>query len=136
MAKCGLQDRPPNYSIPKDKEATYFGHITRHTRGKPDPTKYSRPMSWVAPNGNFAKGGNRKTFTDEAQKHSAKIPCPSKYKNIRESRVLQGKIDLAEGTDYLSDCTYRGKMFPGPGSYKENPFAVKEKAREVKIAAP
>jgi hypothetical protein len=93
-------------------------------------------MSWVAPNGNFGKGGNRKTFTDEAQKHSSKIPCPSKYKNTREPRVLQGKLDQAEGTDYLSDCTYRGKMFPGPGSYKENPFAVKEKAREVKIAAP
>lgn len=35
--------------------------------------------------------------------------------------------------DYLSDCTYIGKSFPGPGTYKANHEYVAESSRKARI---
>lgn len=83
---------------------TYFNYITRHTKGKPDPTKYDRTLSWSASNGNFGKGAKRLTFTDVAAKHSKLVPAPNFYKPDVKTHVLLGKADKCEGVDYLSDC--------------------------------
>lgn len=119
--------------MPKDTAMTYFKHVTNHTRGKPDPTKYDRTLSWKTSNGNFGLGGKRKTFTDEAQARSKKIPAPTAYNPKFEPRILFGKVNKTEGVDYLSDCQYVGKCYPGPGSYKVDHKWTEETARASKI---
>lgn len=73
------------------------------------------------------------TFTDEAQAHSKKIPAPTAYNPKVEPRILYGKVNKCEGLDYLSDCTYMGKCFPGPGTYKANHDYVAPTARKARI---
>jgi len=122
--------------VPKDTKMTYFKHVTNHTEGKPDPTKYFRPLSWKTSAGNFGLGGKRKTFTDEAQVLSKKTPGPTTYAPPFKPRILFGKISKTEGVDYLSDCQYIGKCYPGPGSYSAVNFKITEKKAPVISIAP
>ena len=114
---------------------TYFKHVTNHTLGKPDPTKYYRPLSWKTSASNFGIASKRKTFTDEAQAHSKKVPGPASYVAPFKPRILFGKISKTEGVDYLSDCQYVGKSYPGPGSYTAISYKLTQRnAPSTKIA--
>ena len=86
-ARCGLPRKEPNYTIPKDENSNFFNHVTRSTRGVPAPSTYYKPLSWKTNTGNFGSGPPRQTFTDEAVKHSKKIPAPSAY-NIEGTRRI------------------------------------------------
>jgi len=69
-SKVGLPKREPIYTIPKDESSSFFKHVTRATRNVPAPNQYKTELSWKTTNGNFGTGPARKTFTDEAEKHS------------------------------------------------------------------
>lgn len=60
---------------------------------------------------------DRKTFTDSAQEHSKKIPCPTKYETARKPFVPLGTISKAEGVDIMSDTEYVALLYPGPNHY-------------------
>lgn len=127
--KKGLEFRYPDYSVPKDENMTYFKHVTNHSRGKPDPTKYYKPLSWEKPMMNYGKGDKRKTFTDVEQARAKKIPAPTAYNPIIKRKVPLGNLSKTEGVDYLSDCQYVGKAFPGPGTYKADRKWTEKKSR-------
>lgn len=91
VAKVGLPNRAPNYTFTKDSN-TFFSHVTRHTRGKPAPGAYDQKLSWKTANGAFGSGPERKTFTDDAAKHSKQVPSPSKYNPERKRRLLLGQM--------------------------------------------
>ena len=76
-SKCGLPQREPNYTIPKDKNSNFFNHVTRSTKYIPAPNQYHKPLSWQTTNGTFGIGPARKTFTDEAAKQSRQVPSCS-----------------------------------------------------------
>ena len=91
-AKHGLQKREPNYTIPKDENTNFFKHVTRATKGVPGPSHYTRPMSWKTPNGAFGVGPARKTFTDEAAKHSKQVPSCAQYNPEMKRKLLLGNL--------------------------------------------
>ena len=90
VEKCGLPKREPNYTIPRDENQNFFKHVTRATRGVPGPNHYARPMSWKTNNGQFGVGPARKTFTDEAVKHSKQVPSCAQYNPERKRKLLLG----------------------------------------------
>ena len=91
-SKCGLPKREPNYTIPKDENNNFFNHVTRSTKGIPAPSHYHKPLSWKTNTGGFGAGPDRKTFTDEAEKQSRRVPAPSDYNIELKRRLLQGQI--------------------------------------------
>lgn len=58
-AKCGLPQREPKYTIPKDENSNFFNHVTRSTKYIPAPSTYHKPLSWKTTNGNFGTGPAR-----------------------------------------------------------------------------
>ena len=91
-AKCGLQTREPKYTIPKDENSNFFNHVTKTTKYIPAPSTYHQPLSWKTTNGTFGVGPARKTFTDEAAKHSRQVPSCSQYHVEQKKRLLLGQI--------------------------------------------
>ena len=130
-AKVGLRPSEPNYTIPKDENTNFFKHVTRVTRHNPAPTAYQKALSWKTANGAFSAGNKRKTFTDEAIAQSKKVPSSAHYKVKDNHRILYGNWEKAQGVDYLSDCQYMGKSFPGPTTYKINIDAVRPKSGRI-----
>ena len=63
------------------------------------------------------------------------MPGPTTYVHAEKARILFGKISTTEGVDYLSDCQYIGKSYPGPGTYADiNHKWTEKKAAAIKIA--
>lgn len=95
-AKVGLKTSEPNYTIPKDENTNFFKHVTRVTRHNPAPTAYQKALSWKTANGTFSAGNNKRTtFTDEAIRHSKKIPSAAHYKVKDHHRILYGHWEKA-----------------------------------------
>lgn len=91
--KVGLPHREPNYTIPKDENNDFFQCVTRATRGKPGPGQYHKALSWKTANGSFSGGPARKTFTDDAAKHSRQVPSSAYYNPDKKRKILLGKLE-------------------------------------------
>lgn len=50
-------------------------------------------MSWETKNGQFGKGSQRKTFTDDAIKISKTLPSSASYNPNKKFPVLMGKSE-------------------------------------------
>lgn len=124
MHKCGLMPKEPNYTVMKDTGADFIATVQKQARKTPGPNHYKDGTlgkgGWVTNGGQFHKGSARRTFTDDAVKHSLTIPGPSAYlKGNQDSRfrIPLGRMDRSETGDFLTAIQTASKKRPGPSSY-------------------
>ena len=131
--KYGAPNREPSWQFPKDEKQKYINHITRAAKGKPGPDTHYRPMSWKINQKNFGLGAARKTFTDDAQAHSKKVPAPTSYNPKSRFKIPLGKMEQTEGVNYISDTVYLAKAQPGPERYQPKTDLVKPRSSICKF---
>ncbi len=93
VARCGLPNRHPIYTVPKDKLSNFLEQIKRRSKLIPAPNHYKTYLSWETKNGQFHKNSKRLTFTDDCAKHSKQVPAPNLYKPEVKERVVLGKAE-------------------------------------------
>ena len=90
-------------------------------------------MSWKINQKNFGLGAARKTFTDDAQAHSKKVPAPTSYNPKSRFKIPLGKMEQTEGVNYISDTVYLAKAQPGPERYQPKTDLVKPRSSICKF---
>eukprot|EP00347_Sterkiella_histriomuscorum_P000753 403374637 len=132
----GLLPREPKYTIPKDKLSNFLAQTQKRGKALPASNQYHKPPSWETKNGQFGKSANRKTFTDDAIKHSKQIPAPNIYNTEKKRKVLMGKLDRTEGFDFLSEAQYLGTLSPAPTHYKPDKIKLMKRSSSWAIMKP
>ena len=134
MYKFGPPDGQIRYTIPKNTKGDFHSITIKGQSKLPGPGTHHSVASWKINQKNFGTGPPRKTFTDEAEAHSKKLPAPSTYKIKYQHKMLLGQMEKAEGVNYMSDALYLAKVQPGPEKYKPNKEYVKERVTACHFA--
>jgi hypothetical protein len=147
----GLLPANPSYTMPKDTQQSMLAVYERRSRATPAPHDHHTDLDWRSVLGRFGAGSLRKTFCDDAAERSAKIPSPSKYDTDMEQWgkfdhhdryqkvkfVTLGKMEAAQGVNYLSDAEFRGFTTPGPDTYEpDNSVIQKRSSSRVALKVP
>lgn len=127
--------------MPRDTGASFIQTVTKRAQQTPGPnfykeSKLASKIGWVTTNGQFHMGSARRTFTDDAVRHSKLIPAPSAYDKGNKSRfrIPMGIMDKAESIDFLTQIQSKEKKRPGPTSY--NPKPMLKRAAAAKLYTP
>ncbi|CDW82305.1 UNKNOWN [Stylonychia lemnae] len=136
MPYHGLPPREPKYSVPRDKLQNFLQQTQRRGKLLPAPNQYHKPLTWETKNGQFGKNSIRKTFTDDAIKHSKQVPAPNVYNNEKKQKVLLGKSNRAEGFDFMSEVQYLGQINPSATSYNPDKLKLMKRSSSWAIKKP